>query len=157
MHDLPKNHFRVSGASWVNINNYYCYYFITLITTRLPSASDSQRLGNQGYNYCKIIDWTLSFLLTHYISWDYCNVSQPEERFAIAGLEINEKFQSQLYDRIPKFSRNLATFSSRIFARLFALHFPVSGSVTFLFRKSRGKISRKFATSPDILVAKGKN
>ena len=29
--------------------------------------------------------------------------------------------------------------------------------VTFLFRKSRGKISRKFATSPDILVAKGKN
>ena len=86
-----------------------------------------------------------------------------------AGLEINEKFQSQFCDRMPKFSRNLATFSRRIFARLFALHFPVSGLakqnmspqflcvVTFLFRKSRGKISRKFATSPDILVAKGKN
>ena len=75
----------------------------------------------------------------------------------VPGLEINEKFQSQLYDRIPKFSRNLATFSRRIFARLFALHFPVSGLVTFLFRKSRVKISCKFATSPDILVAKGKN
>ena len=82
----------------------------------------------------------------------------------MAGLEINEKFRSQFCDRIPKFSRNLATFSRRIFA----LHFPVSSLakqnmspqflcvVTFLFRKSRGKISRKFATSLDILVAKGK-
>ena len=23
MQDLPENHFQVSGASWVNINNYY--------------------------------------------------------------------------------------------------------------------------------------
>ena len=29
--------------------------------------------------------------------------------------------------------------------------------VTLLFQKSGGKISCKFATSPDILVAKGKN
>ena len=50
---------------------------------------------------------------------------------ALPGLEINEKFQSQFCDRLPKFSRNPATFSRRvsirrIFARLFALHFPVS-------------------------------
>ena len=41
---------------------------------------------------------------------------------ALTGLEINEKIQSQFCDRIPKFSRNLATFSRRIFA----LHFHVS-------------------------------
>ena len=27
MQDLPENHFRVSGASWVNINDYYYYYY----------------------------------------------------------------------------------------------------------------------------------
>ena len=39
------------------------------------------------------------------------------------GLKINEKIQSQFCDKIPKFSRNLATFSCRIFT----LHFHVSG------------------------------
>ena len=42
---------------------------------------------------------------------------------ALSGFEINEKIQSQFRDRIPKFSRNLATLSRRIFA----LHFLVSG------------------------------
>ena len=27
MQDLPGKHFRVSGASWVNIANYYYYYW----------------------------------------------------------------------------------------------------------------------------------
>ena len=34
MDDLPVNHFRVSGASWVNINNYY-YQLWTLLTFQL--------------------------------------------------------------------------------------------------------------------------
>ena len=28
MQDLRENHFRVSGASWVNITNYYYYYLL---------------------------------------------------------------------------------------------------------------------------------
>ena len=28
MQDLPENHFRVSGASWVDIINCYYYYFL---------------------------------------------------------------------------------------------------------------------------------
>ena len=42
---------------------------------------------------------------------------------ARTGLETNEKIQSQFCDRIPKFSRNLATSSRRIFG----LRFHVSG------------------------------
>ena len=41
----------------------------------------------------------------------------------LAGLEINEKFESQFNDWIPKFSRNLASFGRRIVA----LHFPING------------------------------
>ena len=32
MQDLPENHFQVSGASWVNINNYYLLLIIIIIT-----------------------------------------------------------------------------------------------------------------------------
>ena len=58
-------------------------------------------------------------------------VKQKDQYWA-TGLKINEKFQSQSCDRIPKFRHNLATFSRRvssrrIFARLFPLHFPVNG------------------------------
>ena len=35
MQDLPENHFRVSGASWVNIINYNYYYYYYL--GQLPS------------------------------------------------------------------------------------------------------------------------
>jgi len=41
---------------------------------------------------------------------------------SVSVLEINEKIQSQFCDSIPKFSRNSATFSCRIFT----LHFLVS-------------------------------
>ena len=34
-------------------------------------------------------------------------------KVVLPGLEIKEKFQSQFCDRVPKFSHNLATFSSR--------------------------------------------
>ena len=92
---------------------------------------------------------------------------------SITWLEINRKFQSQFCDRIPKFSRNLATFSlrvssRRIFTRLFALHFPVSGLakqnmspqflcvVTFLFRKSRGKNKLQICDFSRYFSRKGK-
>ena len=32
MQDLPENHFRVSGASWVNINYYYYYCTVPSLT-----------------------------------------------------------------------------------------------------------------------------
>ena len=61
-------------------------------------------------------------MLSHHLCWTYRKCSgftvQPS-----SGFEINEKLQSQFCDRIPKFSRNLATFSRRIFA----LHFYVNG------------------------------
>ena len=31
MQDLPENHFRVGGASWVNINNYYLLLYQVII------------------------------------------------------------------------------------------------------------------------------
>ena len=37
MQDLLENHFRVSGASWVNINNYYNYYY-GVVFVALPSS-----------------------------------------------------------------------------------------------------------------------
>jgi len=43
-------------------------------------------------------------------------------KLCFTGLEINEKFQSQFCGRIPKFSRNLATFARKIFK----LHFPIN-------------------------------
>jgi len=39
---------------------------------------------------------------------------------SVSVLEINEKIQSQFCDSIPKFSRNSATFSCRIFTLRFS-------------------------------------
>ena len=38
MQHLLENHFRVSGASWVNINNYYNYYYYGVVFVALRSS-----------------------------------------------------------------------------------------------------------------------
>ena len=44
--------------------------------------------------------------------FEYCNPLLILFAFdTVTGLEINEKFQSQFCDRIPRFGRNLATFN----------------------------------------------
>ena len=70
----------------------------------------------------------------------------------VTGLKINKKIQSQFCNKIPKFSRNLATFSCRILG----LHFLVSGlakqnmSRQYLCMKKSLKMvnDRKNATVP---------
>ena len=37
MQDLPENHFQVSGASWVNIINYYIIIIIIIYTSEAPN------------------------------------------------------------------------------------------------------------------------
>ena len=51
------------------------------------------------------------------------NVPQKASYTLLAGLEINEKIQSQFCDKIRKFSRNFANFSRKIAT----LHCVVSG------------------------------
>ena len=41
MQDLPENHFRVSGASWVNIINYYYYSDIKVIEMKFCKLASS--------------------------------------------------------------------------------------------------------------------
>ena len=65
MQDLPENHFRVSGVSWINIISYY-YYLLLLVQTSLKCCFREKRRLNDSIN---LLNSHLAFFDSTLLRW----------------------------------------------------------------------------------------